>query len=180
MRHAKSIKLTTEVVPVIAEGSAPATAKGVEIWTDGACKGNPGPGGWGALLRYGDHEKELFGGLLDTTNNRMELIAVIEALASLKERCRVVVHTDSQYVKNGISEWMANWVRRGWRTSDNKPVKNVDLWKRLSAETARHDVEWRWVRGHAGDPGNERADELANRGVESARTRGKSGAGEGN
>jgi ribonuclease HI len=176
MRHAKSIRLASDIVPVMAEGSAPAAQKVVEIWTDGACKGNPGPGGWGALLRYGDHEKELFGGARDTTNNRMELMAVIEALASLKERCHVVAHTDSQYVKNGISEWMHNWIRRGWRTADNKPVKNVDLWKRLAAETARHDVEWRWVRGHAGDPGNERADELANRGVHEARAHRKTGA----
>jgi ribonuclease HI len=169
MRHAKSIKLTTQAAPVTAEASAPPASKSVEIWTDGACKGNPGPGGWGALLRYGDHEKELFGGERQTTNNRMELMAVIEALASLKERCRVIVHTDSQYVKNGIQEWMKNWIRRGWRTSDNKPVKNIDLWKRLAAEALRHDIEWRWVRGHAGDAGNERADELANRGVETTR-----------
>jgi len=170
MRHAKSIKLATQALPVTPQGTALPAPKVVEIWTDGACKGNPGVGGWGALLRYGDHEKELFGGYRETTNNRMELLAVIEALASLKERCRVIVHTDSQYVKNGISEWMPSWIRRGWRTADNKPVKNIDLWQRLSAEAARHDVEWRWVRGHAGDPGNERADELANRGVESART----------
>jgi len=155
MRHARSIKLATQAVPPVGEGSAPAASKIVEIWTDGACKGNPGPGGWGALLRYGEHEKELWGGQSATTNNRMELTAVIEALASLKERCRVVVHTDSQYVKNGILEWMAQWIRRGWRTSE-----------KLAAEAARHDIEWRWVRGHAGDPGNERADELANRGVD--------------
>ncbi|HTT12292.1 MAG TPA: ribonuclease HI [Burkholderiaceae bacterium] len=171
MRHAKSIKLATQALPVADEASAPAPSKTVEIWTDGACKGNPGPGGWGALLRYGGHGKELFGGLPKTTNNRMELTAVIEALASLKQRCHVIVHTDSQYVKNGIEEWMANWIRRGWRTSDNKPVKNVDLWQRLAAEARRHDIEWRWVRGHAGDPGNERADELANRGVDAARAR---------
>jgi ribonuclease HI len=169
MRHAKSIKLTTDTAPAIAV-AAVLPEKVVEIWTDGACKGNPGPGGWGALLRYGTHEKELFGGDRATTNNRMELLAVIEALASLKERCRVVVHTDSQYVKNGIQEWMANWIRRGWRTSDNKPVKNVDLWQRLATEAARHDIEWRWVRGHAGDAGNERADALANLGVDAALT----------
>ena len=179
MRHAKSIKLTTTTQaaePIIAD---PAVSMGtaVEIWTDGACKGNPGPGGWGALLRYGSHEKELFGGQRETTNNRMELMAVIEALASLKQRCRVIVHTDSQYVKNGIQEWITNWIRRGWRTSDNKPVKNIELWQRLAAEAARHDVEWLWVRGHSGDPGNERADELANRGVEEARTRYKPGSG---
>jgi ribonuclease HI len=176
MRHAKSIKLTTTTEPVVTDPAA-ATGKAVEIWTDGACKGNPGPGGWGALLRYGGHEKELFGGQRETTNNRMELMAVIEALASLKQRCRVIVHTDSQYVKNGIQEWMPNWIRRGWRTADNKPVKNIELWQRLAAEAARHDVEWRWVRGHAGDPGNERADELANRGVEEARARYKAGSG---
>ena len=176
MRHAKSIKLTTTTEPVVTDPAA-ATEKAVEIWTDGACKGNPGPGGWGALLRYGGHEKELFGGQRETTNNRMELMAVIEALASLKQRCRVIVHTDSQYVKNGIQEWMPNWIRRGWRTADNKPVKNIELWQRLAAEAARHDVEWRWVRGHAGDPGNERADELANRGVEEARARYKAGSG---
>jgi ribonuclease HI len=180
MRHAKSIKLTTQALGATAEVSAVPAPKVVEIWTDGACKGNPGVGGWGALLRYGDHEKELFGGYRETTNNRMELLAVIEALASLKQRCRVIVHTDSQYVKNGISEWMPNWIRRGWRTADSKPVKNVDLWQRLSAEAARHHIEWRWVRGHAGDAGNERADELANRGVEAARTHRKSGLGEAN
>lgn len=170
MRHAKSIKLTSQQLPVMGEGSAPPAPKPVEIWSDGACKGNPGPGGWGALLRYGDHERELFGGERLTTNNRMELLAVIEALGSLKQRCRVIVHTDSQYVKNGITDWMANWIRRGWRTADNKPVKNVDLWQQLATQAARHEIEWRWVRGHAGDPGNERADELANRGVEAART----------
>jgi ribonuclease HI len=176
MRHAKSIKLSPEPVAASPAVTPPAALKSVEIWTDGACKGNPGPGGWGALLRYGSHEKELFGGERDTTNNRMELTAVIEALASLKQRCDVIVHTDSQYVKNGIQEWMANWVRRGWRTADNKPVKNVDLWRRLSAEVARHHVHWRWVRGHSGDPHNERADALANRGVESTKGQRKSGA----
>lgn len=142
----------------------------VEIWTDGACKGNPGPGGWGAWLRSGGHDKELFGGEPLTTNNRMELTAVIEALGALKRRSYVVVHTDSQYVQRGISEWLANWVRRGWRTADNKPVKNDDLWRRLQDAVARHEVHWRWVRGHAGDVGNEHADALANRGVELARS----------
>jgi ribonuclease HI len=140
----------------------------VEIWTDGACKGNPGPGGWGAWLRSGTHEKELFGGVRDTTNNRMELTAVIEALGALKRRSHVILHTDSQYVKNGITEWLRNWIRRGWRTADNKPVKNDDLWRKLADAAAKHQVEWRWVRGHAGDAGNERADQLANRGVEVA------------
>lgn len=137
----------------------------VEIWTDGACKGNPGPGGWGALLRSNGHEKELFGGEELTTNNRMELQAVIEALRALKEPCRVTLHVDSQYVMNGITKWITGWKRNGWRTASKKPVKNEDLWRALDEEVARHDVRWVWVRGHAGDPGNERADTLANRGV---------------
>ncbi len=160
MKHAKS-------VPLAGRAERPHEGPHIEIWTDGACKGNPGPGGWGALLRYGDHEKELFGGERHTTNNRMELTAVIEALASLKRRCNVVLHTDSQYVQLGISEWIPNWIRRGWKTADRKPVKNADLWQRLHELAARHDVHWRWVKGHAGVDGNERADELANRGVES-------------
>ena len=138
----------------------------MEIWTDGACKGNPGPGGWGALLRSGASERELFGGARDTTNNRMELTAVIEALGALKRPCAVVVHTDSQYVKLGITEWLRQWERRGWKTADRKPVKNVELWQQLDQQVHRHKVQWRWVRGHSGDPGNERADALANRGVE--------------
>ncbi len=141
----------------------------VEIWTDGACKGNPGPGGWGAWLRAGAHEKELWGGAPRTTNNRMELTAVIEALAALKQPSRVVLHTDSEYVKNGITTWIHAWKSRGWLTADRKPVKNIDLWQRLDALREGHRVDWRWVRGHAGDPGNERADALANRGVDEAR-----------
>ncbi len=137
----------------------------VVIYTDGACKGNPGPGGWGAWLRAGVHEKELWGGEPLTTNNRMELTAVIEALALLKQPSRVVVHTDSAYVKDGITSWIHGWKARGWTTADRKPVKNVDLWQKLDALRSRHQVEWRWVKGHAGDPGNERADQLANRGV---------------
>lgn len=137
----------------------------VEIWTDGACKGNPGPGGWGALLRYGHHERELFGGAPATTNNQMELTAVIEALAALTRSCSVTLHVDSTYVMNGITRWVAGWKRNGWRTADKKPVKNKDLWTALDAQVARHTVRWVWVRGHAGDPGNERADLLANRGV---------------
>jgi ribonuclease HI len=137
----------------------------VRIYTDGACKGNPGPGGWGALLRVGAHEKELFGGELQTTNNRMELAAVINALASLKRPCEVEIYTDSQYVRNGITEWLAQWRRRGWKTADGKPVKNLDLWQDLEREAARHKVRWHWVRGHSGHDGNERADALANRGV---------------
>ena len=141
----------------------------VVVYTDGACKGNPGPGGWGALLRWKSHEKELFGGELDTTNNRMELTAVIQALAALKSRCEVAVYTDSVYVKDGITKWIHGWKQRGWRTADKKPVKNVELWQRLEALAAQHNVQWHWVRGHDGDPGNERADELANRGVDSVR-----------
>jgi ribonuclease HI len=141
----------------------------VVVYTDGACKGNPGPGGWGALLRWSDHEKELFGGAAQTTNNRMELTAVIEALGALKQSCRVAVYTDSEYVRNGITTWIHNWKQRGWRTADKKPVKNVELWQRLDALASMHEVQWHWVRGHAGDPGNERADALANQGVLSVR-----------
>ena len=141
----------------------------VEIHTDGACKGNPGPGGWGVRLQSGQHVQELFGGELNTTNNRMEMMAVIEALGALKGPCRVVLYTDSSYVQKGITEWISGWKARGWRTADKKPVKNEDLWRLLDAAAARHRVEWRWVKGHAGDPGNERADALANRGVESVR-----------
>ena len=141
----------------------------VVVYTDGACKGNPGPGGWGALLRWKGHEKELFGGELNTTNNRMELTAVIQALSALKSRCEVAVYTDSEYVKNGITTWIHGWKQRGWRTADKKPVKNVELWQRLETLASQHDVQWHWVRGHDGDPGNERADALANRGVDSLR-----------
>lgn len=137
----------------------------VEIYTDGACKGNPGPGGWGALLRWRGHERELFGGDPATTNNRMELTAVIRALEALTRESTVVVHTDSQYVQKGISEWLPGWKARGWMTSDRKPVRNADLWRELDALARRHQIEWRWVRGHAGHPENERADALANRGV---------------
>ncbi len=139
----------------------------VVIYADGACRGNPGPGGWGAWLKAGDHEKELFGGEKLTTNNRMELTAVIQALGSLKRRCEVVVYTDSSYVKDGITTWIHGWKKRGWTTADKKPVKNAELWRRLDELNASHQVEWRWVKGHAGDPGNERADALANRGVDS-------------
>jgi len=139
--------------------------KVVEIYADGACKGNPGPGGWGVLLRAGGVERELYGGEPATTNNRMELIAVIRALESLKRRCRVRLYTDSQYVQKGISQWIHDWKRRAWRTADKKPVKNVDLWQRLDTLAAEHDVEWHWVRGHAGHPENERADALANRAI---------------
>ena len=140
-------------------------AQHVTIYTDGACKGNPGPGGWGAWLASNGHEKELCGGEAVTTNNRMELTAVIEALASLKRRCMVTLYTDSQYVRKGITEWMRGWKARGWRTADGSPVKNLDLWQKLEQTAALHEVDWRWVKGHAGEPGNERADALANRGV---------------
>ena len=139
----------------------------IEIYTDGACKGNPGPGGWGAYLKYGEHEKELFGGEAHTTNNRMELLGVISALAALTRTCEVTIHTDSQYVKNGIETWIHGWKKNGWKTAAKQPVKNEDLWKLLDEQVARHQVQWRWVKGHAGNPGNERADQLANRGVES-------------
>jgi ribonuclease HI len=133
----------------------------VSIWTDGACSGNPGPGGWGAVLRYGSHEKELKGGEAMTTNNRMELTAAIEALVSLKRACAVSLHTDSQYLRGGVTAWLAGWKRNGWRTAGRKPVKNEDLWRRLDVAAGRHDVEWIWVKGHAGDEHNERADRLA-------------------
>lgn len=137
----------------------------VNIYSDGACKGNPGVGGWGALLVSGEHRKELVGGERLTTNNRMELTAVIEALQSLKRSSRVCIHTDSQYVLKGITEWLPNWKRRGWRTSANAPVKNLDLWQRLDELVSQHQVDWLWVKGHNGHPGNERADALANQGV---------------
>ena len=137
----------------------------VEIWTDGACSGNPGPGGWGVLMRHGANQKELSGGEPDTTNNRMELRAAIEALNALKKPCEVHLHTDSQYVKGGVTGWIHNWKRNGWKTSDKKPVKNEDLWRELDAATARHTIHWHWVKGHAGHPENERADELARSGM---------------
>ena len=135
--------------------------KSIEIHTDGACLGNPGPGGWAALLRWRGIERELAGGEADTTNNRMELMAAIAALEALKEACDATLHTDSQYVRQGITEWMPNWIRRGWKTAGGDPVKNRDLWERLHAANAKHKVDWRWVKGHAGDPDNERVDQLA-------------------
>jgi ribonuclease HI len=137
----------------------------VEIWTDGACAGNPGPGGWGAILCYRSSEKDLCGGEALTTNNRMELTAAIAALEALKRPAVVKLHTDSQYLRDGVTAWMGNWKRNGWRTRDRKPVKNDDLWRRLDEATQRHEIDWRWVRGHGGDPMNERADELARRGM---------------
>ena len=135
--------------------------KNVDIHTDGACLGNPGPGGWAALLRWRGIERELAGGEADTTNNRMELMAAIAALEALKEACDATLHTDSQYVRQGITEWMPNWIRRGWKTAGGDPVKNRDLWERLHAANAKHKVDWRWVKGHAGDPDNERVYQLA-------------------
>ena len=138
----------------------------IDIYTDGACKGNPGPGGWGALLIAGPHKKELCGGEQDTTNNRMELLAAIKALEALKKPSQVALHTDSQYVRKGMLEWIHNWKKKGWKTSANKPVKNADLWQRLEALVTQHQIEWHWVKGHSGHPGNERADALANKGCE--------------
>lgn len=137
----------------------------IEIYTDGACSGNPGPGGWGVYLRWREHEKELFGGVPDTTNNRMELMAAIQALENLKRKGPIALYTDSTYVRDGITKWIHGWKRNGWRTAAKKPVKNEDLWKRLEAALIGHEVEWHWVKGHAGDPGNERADQLARDGV---------------
>jgi len=138
----------------------------IEAFTDGACRGNPGPGGWGVLLRFNDHEKRLCGGEAETTNNRMELMAVIQALESLKRECKVKVTSDSQYVLKGINEWMENWKKRGWKTAARKPVKNVDLWQRLDKARENHDIEWVWVKGHSGHDENEIADELANQGID--------------
>lgn len=142
--------------------------KTVYLFTDGACKGNPGTGGWGVLLRYGTHEKELFGGEAQTTNNRMELTAVLSGLKTLNRPCDVVICTDSQYVKNGMESWIHNWKKNGWKTAGRQPVKNADLWQQLDEQVARHRVRWQWVKGHAGHAENERADALANRGVEQA------------
>lgn len=141
----------------------------IHIYTDGACKGNPGPGGWGALLQYRGRELELFGGEADTTNNRMELMAVIRGLSALKRRSKVLLVTDSKYVMQGMQEWLAGWKRRGWKTASKQPVKNQDLWQQLDELVQQHDVEWQWVAGHTGHPGNERADDLANRGAEEVR-----------
>ncbi|CAN5318457.1 ribonuclease HI [soil metagenome] len=141
----------------------------VELFTDGACKGNPGPGGWGAVIRFGAHEKELSGGEKLTTNNRMEMMAAIQGLNALTRPCRVVVSTDSKYVMDGITKWVPGWRRKNWRTADNKPVKNVELWQALVEATAPHEVEWRWVKGHAGHPENERADKLASAAADAMR-----------
>ncbi|MBL4600287.1 MAG: ribonuclease HI [Rhizobiaceae bacterium] len=138
----------------------------IKIWTDGACSGNPGPGGWGVLMRFGDHEKELCGGAEETTNNKMELQAAIEALRALNRDCPVDLYTDSQYVRGGITGWIKNWKKNGWRTANKKPVKNIELWKQLEEELGPHDVEWHWIKGHNGHPENEKADELARQGME--------------
>lgn len=138
----------------------------VAVFTDGACRGNPGPGGWGAILRYGDKEKELYGGESHTTNNRMELMAAIQALEALTRPCDIVLTTDSQYVRKGITEWLAQWKRRGWMTASKEPVKNQDLWERLDRATQQHRIQWDWIKGHSGHPENERADQLANRAID--------------
>ena len=143
----------------------------VQAFTDGACSGNPGPGGWGAVLQFGDRERELYGGADDTTNNRMELTAAIEALKALKEPCEVALTTDSTYVKDGITQWLVNWKKNGWKTAARKAVKNQDLWQQLDDQASRHRIEWRWVKGHSGHPENERADALANRGMDDVRER---------
>jgi ribonuclease HI len=149
--------------------SGEAAVEVVDIYTDGACRGNPGPGGWGAVLYYHGHEKELYGGEpAQTTNNRMELMAAIQALESLTRVVPVRLHTDSTYLRNGVTKWLPGWKRNGWKTADKRPVKNADLWQRLDAAAERHDVDWRWVKGHAGNAGNERADTLANRGMAAA------------
>ena len=152
-------------------GAAGASGPVVAIYTDGACSGNPGPGGWGAILRWADQERELHGGEPHTTNNRMELMAAISALEALKRACTIDLHTDSQYLRHGITQWIHGWKRNGWRTADKKPVKNADLWQRLETAMARHEVRWHWVRGHAGHALNERADVLAREGVAAARRR---------
>jgi ribonuclease HI len=138
----------------------------VDIFTDGACRGNPGPGGWGAVIKYGDHQKEIYGGEAETTNNRMELMAAIKSLEALSRPCKVTLTTDSKYVLTGITEWITNWKKRGWKTAAKKPVLNVDLWKQLDAERTRHEIDWQWVKGHSGHSGNEAADQLANRGID--------------
>jgi ribonuclease HI len=154
----------------LADGLPDTEGKAIHIFTDGACKGNPGPGGWGALLRFNGTEREMFGGDPATTNNRMELTAVIEALTALKRPCRVMLHTDSTYVQKGITEWINGWKARGWRTAAKEPVKNSDLWRKLDEVVRGHEIDWIWVKGHAGHEGNERADALANKGVEALAT----------
>ena len=151
------------------EKTTPDKITKVQVYTDGACRGNPGPGGWGVLLRYNDTEKELYGAERATTNNRMELMAAIQALESLKRACEVTLTTDSQYVRKGITEWIDNWKRRGWKTADKKPVKNQDLWQRVEQATHKHKIHWKWIKGHSGHAENERADALANKAVDELR-----------
>lgn len=147
--------------------------KHVIIYTDGACRGNPGPGGWGAILFYGEHEKILSGAETDTTNNRMELMAAIQALSAMKESCRIDIHTDSQYVQKGINEWLRNWKKNNWKTAAKQPVKNVDLWQQLDELANRHQITWHWVKGHSGHPQNELADEVANQAIDALLAKGK-------
>ncbi len=154
------------VVGILAHDELELSLKVVEIYTDGACRGNPGPGGWGALLRFGKAEKHLYGGEMDTTNNRMELMAAIKGLEALKEPCEVTLTTDSQYVRQGIMSWVANWKKNGWKTANKKPVKNADLWQQLDEAASKHKVSWAWVKGHNGHPENELADQLANMGID--------------
>lgn len=153
------------------------STEAVEIWTDGACSGNPGPGGWGAILIYGEVQKEMSGAEPETTNNRMELQAAIAALSALRRPCKVILHTDSQYVKGGITGWIFGWKKNGWRTADKKPVKNVDLWQALDEAIRCHEIEWRWVKGHAGNELNERADQLAREAIKAMREAGKAAGG---
>jgi ribonuclease HI len=161
----QSVEKAKQSAEAKAEQSAEANNQVVTLYTDGACKGNPGPGGWGAYLKYKGKTRELCGGEKETTNNRMELLAAIEGLEVLTRGCKVELFTDSQYMRQGITQWIHNWKKNGWKTSNKKPVKNADLWQRLDAQVKRHQVEWHWVKGHSGHPGNEKADELANRGV---------------